>query len=34
MGIEYTKNAVVITEAPEMNYFGNHVRLPEDYGTP
>ena len=34
MGIQYEKNAVVITEAPAMNYFGNHVRLPKDYGTP
>lgn len=34
MGIQYEKNAVVITEAPAMNYFGNHVRLPDDYGTP
>ena len=33
MGIQYEKNAVVITEAPAMNYFGNHVRLPKDYGT-
>ncbi len=34
MGLQYEKNAVVITEAPAMNYFGNHVRLPKDYGTP
>ena len=34
MGLQYEKNAVVITEAPAMNYFGNHVRLPDDYGTP
>ncbi len=27
-----TKNAVVITEAPQLNYFHNSVCLPYDYG--
>ncbi len=32
MGINYEKNAVVITEAPQLNYFHNYVSLPYDYG--
>lgn len=34
MGINYEKNAVVITEAPKLNYYHNYVCLPYDYGTP
>lgn len=33
MGIKYDHNAVVITEAPKLNYFHNYVCLPYDYGT-
>ena len=32
MGIQYEKNAVVIAEAPPLNYFHNYVSLPYDYG--
>lgn len=32
MGIQYEKNAVVIAEAPKLNYFHNYVSLPYDYG--
>ena len=34
MPINYDKNAVVITEAPKLNYFHNYVQLPYNYGTP
>lgn len=32
--MNYQKNAVVITEAPKLNYFHNSVSLPYDYGRP
>ena len=31
MPINYDKNAVVITEAPKLNYFHNYVQLPYNY---
>ena len=34
MSATYEKNAVVITPAPELNYFHNYVQLPYDYGRP
>ncbi len=34
MSAVYEKNAVVITEAPKLNYFHNYVQLPYDYGRP
>lgn len=33
MPVNYNKNAVVITEAPKLNYFHNYVQLPYNYGT-
>ncbi len=32
MGIKYDHNAVVIAEAPKLNYTHNYVSLPYDYG--
>ena len=32
MGIQYDHNAVVIAEAPKLNYTHNYVSLPYDYG--
>ncbi len=32
MPVNYEKNAVVITPAPQMNYLHNYVQLPYDYG--
>ena len=34
MGVKYDHNAVVITEAPKLNYFHNYVQLPYDYEKP
>lgn len=30
--MRYEESAVVITEAPALNYFHNYVALPSDYG--
>ena len=32
MGVKYEHNAVVIEEAPKLNYTHNYVMLPYDYG--
>ena len=32
MGVKYDHNAVVIEEAPKLNYTHNYVCLPYDYG--
>ncbi len=33
MSVQYAHNAVVITEAPPIDYFKNYVQLPKNYGT-